>query len=145
MCLIKQPLQAGEWRRGFMLALAVSRYDCYRISVMRRFIAKSLILFVMFAGIAWAADLNEIALSSGAHATASVAGAVDGQPVPNPINGKVPLGSACDHCCHGAGHYVGFPSTPFFVVPIARDRAPMIACAAHSNRIKEPPLQPPKI
>ncbi len=61
---------------------------------MRTFIAKVLILFVLFGNIAWAADLDEIHLGE-ADITVQ-----DGQH-------NLPVQDSCDHCCHGTAHFMG--------------------------------------
>lgn len=109
---------------------------------MFKFIAKVLIVFILFAGVTWAADMDEIGC---AEESQSIAVAGDDNLSSDPASSKASVDVPCDHCCHGAAHFVGFPSqagaglvdggTDFFVVLVV----------AHATRGAQVPFHPPKI
>lgn len=109
---------------------------------MRRIIAKTLVLFILFANLAWAADMDEAGIT---HGPAKVSSSLDA-PSDNgdPVHDGLKDGS-CDHCCHGTAHYFGFPAG---TMPMLADCASIAAASrlnAYHSRYKEPPLQPPTI
>jgi len=67
---------------------------------MRRFLTRMLIVSVLFAGLAWAADSHAEAFFGHDSELSAAHGAGDGTALAE---------RACDHCCHGAAHLTGLP------------------------------------
>ncbi len=114
---------------------------------MRQLIAKFLVFFILFANLAWAADLVEAgvlhaddqALSVGADLHAGHLG--DGATPDSGDLKQVP----CDHCCHGSAHYVGLTPHLLSALSAAECAVFLPVAAALSSRDNEPPLPPPNI
>ena len=109
---------------------------------MRRLIARLLVFFVLFANLAWAADMDEIGVGHGSDPVVSLAGGLD---QPSGAGHDDLKGGPCDHCCHGSAHYVGFPSQAFSAFTDCGSASPAFWLISYHGRDKEPPLQPPKI
>ncbi len=107
---------------------------------MYRMLAKVLILFILFANLAWAADMDEVGV---VHDSAKLLVISDApqDPVDNDGHKKDP----CDPCCHGTALYVGLPhkSTPTFTDNTSCAPSPQLA--AYLGRDLEPPVPPPNI
>lgn len=116
-----------------------------KLANMHRRIAKALIFFILFANLAWAADMDEIGFAH--HATevqASISGA-DGQ---SDVGDTGHIGlkhDSCDHCCHGSAHYVGVPYQTSFDLADNASCAPALRVTTRYSREPEPPLPPPDI
>lgn len=124
---------AGPARR--IAYLDLGRY----IIRMRRTIAHTLICFLLSANLAWAADLHGSVLAPGGHEHATTAEAVAGMDSGHDGGAQ----TNCDHCCHGAAHYVGVPHEGIAIPPVARSSAPGFYLSAHFSCSREPPLPPP--
>lgn len=109
---------------------------------MRRLIATTLVFFVLFANLAWAADLSEFRIATSADASLIVTHDHNATDKGASHNQKSDI---CDHCCHGSAHYVGFPSAT--VAPfVDRGCASLVmTLAVYGSRATKPPLQPPRI
>ena len=112
---------------------------------MRRAIVKALIFFILFANLAWAADMDETGI---AHDTAKVLVFSDGPGDPSDDGGAGHDGvknGACDHCCHGSAHYVGVPYQTSLDFADDASCAPAVRVTTRYSRDQEPPLPPPNI
>lgn len=112
---------------------------------MRRATAKVLVLFILFGNVAWAADIHEAASAPAAAHTGDYdhsGGQSDPGHDPQHDGSS---GTPCDHCCHGAAHYLGFPPKIHFALFATGSCAPALRVAGYRSRAKEPPLPPPNI
>lgn len=112
---------------------------------MRRTIAKALVLFILFANLAWAADMDEIGVLHDATKVQATIGLSDG-PSDDGDSGQDGLKHGpCDHCCHGSAHYVGFPPGNVAAFQDPASAMPALWLTAYYSRDTEPPLPPPNI
>lgn len=117
-----------------------------RLPNMYRIVAKALIIFILFANFAWAADMDEIGI---AHEVAKMSiSSIDGQS--GATDGgfghdDMKNGSTCDHCCHGSAHYIGFPPGAVTAFPQFTSTTSTSWLTAYYSRDTEPPLPPPNI
>lgn len=110
---------------------------------MYRIVAKTLIFFILFANLAWAADMDEIGI---AHDSAKVfTSSIDGPAGPSDDGDGGLKSGLCDHCCHGSAHYIGFPTEAGNTFQGCASFAPALWLTAHYSRDIEPPLPPPNI
>lgn len=112
---------------------------------MHKAIARILVFFVLFANLAWAADLDEIGVEYGSDTVVSLAGSLD-QPSGDSGTGHDSQNNGpCDHCCHGSAHCVGFLPQSFSAFTDSASDSPAFLLAAYRGHDQEPPLHPPKI
>lgn len=102
-----------------------------------------MIVFVLFSGATWAADFDEIDLAADVQSAAATAALAS--PSTHSETQKAPADVPCDHCCHGAAHYVGFPSESQTVLTHPSNAFPLVRPVARDTRSKEPPFHPPKV
>lgn len=102
---------------------------------MRRLISQCLIISILYAGVAWAADTHAEAYFG--HGAEWSQGA-DNQP--DTGNGV----DTCDHCCHGSAHYVGFPIAESVMTCDRKIQKALRNTNTHHSLILSPPTQPPK-
>lgn len=108
---------------------------------MCRIVARTLIFFILFANLAWAADMDEVGLANAADIVQLSVGSTDGAAT----GAACDKNGFCDHCCHGTAHYVGFPQQ---IAPAFAGNAccaPSFEVTAYQERDKEPPVPPPNI
>lgn len=113
---------------------------------MRQIIAKSLIFLILFANLAWAADMDEIGIADDATKAFTSLIAGGGGASDDGSTGHDGLqNGTCDHCCHGSAHYVGLP--PGAVTAFQDPASVTLALwlTAYYSRDTEPPLPPPNI
>jgi hypothetical protein len=53
--------------------------------------------------------------------------------------------SDCDHCCHGASHFVGLVAMSQRAASQAPDMEPPLLVGRHESPVFAPPLQPPTV
>ncbi len=101
-------------------------------------VARLLILFILSANLAWAADMDEL---YAAPESGKVLAGADQQDPGHEAWKNTP----CGHCCHATAHYVGLP-------PVSLSSFQSVDCvvepgwlAAIYSLDKEPPLPPPNI
>lgn len=113
---------------------------------MQSFLAKLIILFILFANLAWAVDMDEVGPPGETAGEPSIMNMTDdrgdGAGHDDAQAGKMVF---CDHCCHGSVHYLGLPvslsgvhTTSFFARPVSLG-------LGYRSRDLEPPLPPPNI
>lgn len=100
-----------------------------------------LVVFLLQANLAWAADVHEamLAPSSDHFISIASAGHVDGTGQ-HKDHGVTP----CDHCCHASSHFAGMPAA-VFSFSSQRCIAAGLLASAYRSRLQEPPLPPPNI
>ncbi|MBZ0070142.1 MAG: hypothetical protein K8I04_00205 [Gammaproteobacteria bacterium] len=117
-----------------------------KLAAMHKIVAKALIFFILFANLAWAADMDEIGI---AHDAAKISiSSIDGPGGPSDDGGLGHDGvknGTCDHCCHGSAHYVGFPPGAVTAFQYCASATHTLWLTAHYSRDTEPPLPPPNI
>ena len=112
---------------------------------MHRKIAKALIFFILFANLAWAADMDELGISNDSSKVQASVSALGGPSDDGGTGHDGVKNGVCDHCCHGSAHYVGDPHQT------SLDFAADVSCASALrvttwySRDIEPPLPPPNI
>lgn len=112
---------------------------------MRGAIVKALIFFILFANLAWAADMDELGVQ---HDPAKVQASVGGSGGPSDDGDSGHNGlkhGPCDHCCHGSAHYVGVPYQTSLDFADDVSCAPALRVTTRYSRDIEPPLPPPNI
>lgn len=107
---------------------------------MHSLIARVLVFFILFANLAWAADVHEM-LAVPQPADILVAG----DPASDSGCDQGGHTASCDHCCHGAAHYVGVPPGDIAGFPAAESVRPSIRLSTATSYDLEPPLPPPNI
>ncbi len=112
---------------------------------MRRMIARALMFFILFANLAWAADMDDGGLFHKDIKVLSISDAADGQATDGSPGPDTPNHAPCDHCCHGSAHYVGLTQTALLSLPSARCAVQRLWLDAVYSHDKEPPLPPPNI
>ena len=109
-------------------------------------LAKILIPFILFANLAWAADMDEAGSASGTEEVQTSLNVMDGS---GDRAGDDNLQGAkmvfCDHCCHGGLHYLGLPAGVSHLFPDRVSSLPLAVTAGYRSRDLEPPLPPPNI
>ncbi len=110
-----------------------------KLAIMRGIVAKTLIFFILFANLAWAADMDEVGVVHDSAKLLVISDAPE-DPIDNGHNND-----PCDHCCHGTAHYVGLPhkTTPTFTDNTSCVPSPQLA--AYLGRDLDPPVPPPNI
>jgi len=111
---------------------------------MHRPIAAIVALFLLFANLAWATDLEEFGVTPGDDVVAW-AGCADSGQAGGESGHDGGQKAPCDHCCHGGGHYLGLPSSSLDARADAGPARPAPHMSALLDRDREPPLQPPRI
>ncbi len=108
---------------------------------MQRFIAKLLVFFILFANLAWAADMDEVLAVASPGEVFLTGDLPDNHDFGHDVQKTTP----CNHCCHGSAHYTGLlPTSPITLPSSTCNDQPLSLAVVHS-RDKEPPLQPPNI
>jgi len=93
-----------------------------------------LIVSVLFAGFAWAADSHaEAFFGHDSELSAAYGAAGEGAPAER----------ACDHCCHGAAHLTGLPGSHVMLAHQVRGRYVPPARANIDSVVDTPPTPPP--
>jgi len=100
---------------------------------MRKLISTLLIVTTLFANLSWAADTHAEAWF-GHGAVCAADWTLDNEGTGNT--------GACDHCCHGFFHIVGFTEQPVFAVPAA-DAAAIALFSYRYRSYSQLPLTPP--
>jgi len=93
-----------------------------------------LIVSVLFAGFAWAADSHAEAFF-GHDSELSVVDTAGGN--------NAPAEAGCDHCCHGAAHLTGLPGNLMMLVHQVHGDYVMPLPASIDSVINIPPTPPP--
>lgn len=89
---------------------------------------------LLYAGFAWAADMpGETLFGHGAHWSQDADGQSD--------TGHA--ADACDHCCHGSAHYLGFPIAESATMAFGEDETVLHRERSHRSLAIPPPIQPP--
>ena len=102
---------------------------------MNRLMATALIGFILFAGTAWAADTH----------TEAYVGHGNGQVLNNSDAGNdVQDHAPCDHCCHGAAHYLGLLPAPLTGLQPVTETGRIHHISVYLTRATPPPAQPPR-
>ena len=140
--MLRSALCRARWSIETCESLALRLPGLVCFLVMHKSVAKLLIVFILFSGVAWAADMDETAVATELQ-SAIVLGAES--PSSNPASHQAPADTPCDHCCHGAGHYVGFPSESHTAFAGSGDAFPLARPVSRNTRVQEPPFHPPKI
>ena len=100
---------------------------------MRKLISTLLIVTTLLANFTWATDTHEEAWF-GHGAVCGADWSLDHEDTDDT--------GACDHCCHGFFHIVGFTEQPVFAVPVADNAAAAFASYRYRS-YSQLPLTPP--
>jgi hypothetical protein len=61
-------------------------------------------------------------------------------------DGRIPHDeSECDHCCHGAAHFVGLVAMSQRIFSMTPGSQPPLFAGVHKSPVFTPPLQPPNV
>ena len=101
---------------------------------MNRLMVTTLIGFILFAGTAWAADTHVKAYGDHGEQVLSL----------NDSGGNAQDQAPCDHCCHGAAHYLGLLPAPVTRLRPATGRGSVHNISVYLTRATPPPAQPPR-
>lgn len=101
---------------------------------MQRALAKLLIFAFLFAGIAWAADGPEAEVVCDTYYSSL------NSDLPSKFSTEAP----CDHCCHGAAHYLGLLSDLSSVLVENKDHTAAWNLNGYPSYAVAPPVRPPK-
>lgn len=101
---------------------------------MRRLVAQCLIVSLLFAGVAWSADIHAEAYFG--H-EAGWSQSLDQTPDTGPA------ADTCDHCCHGTAHYTGLLAGASVLMAPATQAAAVHGDDAHRSFALPPPIEPP--
>ena len=114
---------------------------------MRPFVARLLTFFLLFANVAWAADIHEVTSLVAGDTVMTYGDLAAGWACPSDTQKSQDDGRVvpCDHCCHGTSHYLGVLPDGIPNASHANDAVRVPGLVSYLSRAKEPPLQPPKI
>lgn len=101
---------------------------------MRRLIARCLIFSLLFANLAWAADVHAEAFFGHEAGWSQDADH-------SPDTG--PAADTCDHCCHGGAHYTGMPAESAGMIGVVAAQAADPCIDPYLSFAVPPPTEPP--
>ncbi|RTZ58164.1 MAG: hypothetical protein DSZ32_07540 [Gammaproteobacteria bacterium] len=109
-----------------------------KVPAVRKLISTLLIFATLFANVSWAADAHAEAHASNWPGSLAVC------PSDWPQDDTGANSSdACDHCCHGFAHIVGFAVQPYLAFPAATDSSAALVTRLYRSRSQLPPIPPP--